>query len=288
VQLAVLFWYYKNPALCRNRLRVLRRHNPHIPVFGLFGGDPSDAAAFASASGAMLDDTLVYDGARHPPWKWRNGDLMIADWYRDRGRELEWDTLLVVQWDMLVCAPLDELFRELGDGELLVSNIRRVDELDPTWYWIGERREEFETFVSHVRSQGYQGPPLACQFVVAALPRPFLEAYGGVQQRELGFLEYRLPTYARMFGIPFSAIKGFDCFWPHDPATRDRPEAERVLRAGPSEIPLRRIRAHLGRADGSRMFHPFERTFPVDASSRIRFATETAWRPIGRRLGHGR
>ena len=288
MKLAVLFWHYKDPALCRNRLRLLRRHNPHIPVFGLFGGDPSDAAAFASAGGAMLDDSFVYPGPRHPPWKWRNGDLMIADWYRARGRELEWDTLLVVQWDMLVCAPLDSLFRELREGELLVSNIRPVDELDPAWHWIGERREEFETFVSHLRSLGYQGSPLACQFVVAALPRQFLEAYGGIRQRELGFLEYRLPTYARIFGIRLSAMEGFDCFWRHDPATRDQPEGERVLMADPAEIPLRRIRAHLARTDGSRMFHPFGRTFPVDVSSRIRFAAETAWRPIERRLSRWR
>ena len=263
---------------------MLRQYNPHVPIFGLYGGEPSAAAAFASATGAMLDDSFVYSSAQQPPWKWRNGDLMIVDWYRDRGRELDWDTLLVVQWDMLVCAPVEQLFRELGEGELLLSNLRSVDEIDPAWHWIGERREEFETFVSHVRSRGYEGSLLACQFVVAALPRPFLEAYGGVHQRELGFLEYRLPTYARMFGIPFSSIEGFDCFWRDDPACRDRPESERVLTAGPAEIPLRRIRAHLERVDGSRMFHPFERTFPVDLSSRVRFAAETAWRPIGRRL----
>jgi len=39
MKLAVLFWFYKEPEICHNRLEILRQHNPTVPIYGLYGGD---------------------------------------------------------------------------------------------------------------------------------------------------------------------------------------------------------------------------------------------------------
>src|SRR5438477_6788784 len=44
--LAALFWFYKQAAVCANHLALFRRHNEGLPVYGLYGGPPDEAAAF--------------------------------------------------------------------------------------------------------------------------------------------------------------------------------------------------------------------------------------------------
>ena len=39
MELAILFWFYKEPEICLNRLKILKKYNPDLKIFGLFGGD---------------------------------------------------------------------------------------------------------------------------------------------------------------------------------------------------------------------------------------------------------
>ena len=45
-RLAILFWYYKDPELCADRVADLRKLNPGTPIHGLFGGDAATFEAF--------------------------------------------------------------------------------------------------------------------------------------------------------------------------------------------------------------------------------------------------
>ena len=84
-RVAVLFWFYRDLPVCRNRLEILRRDNPGASIFGLYGGDPANASQFADALSAQLDDFWAFDRPESSKWKWLNGDLMIAAWYEARG-----------------------------------------------------------------------------------------------------------------------------------------------------------------------------------------------------------
>jgi hypothetical protein len=120
-RLAILFWFYKELDLCAARVAELRALNPQTQIFGLFGG-AMDAAAQARAQlGSLLDDLYVFSEDRDAHWKWLNGDHVIAAWMRDRGEALDWDTLVLVQWDMLVAAPVGDLFGSLRKGEAVFS-----------------------------------------------------------------------------------------------------------------------------------------------------------------------
>ena len=276
MNLAVLFWCYKSPEVCLDRLQLLRRENPDAPIYLLFGGEPGEAATFRDMLGAFVDDFYVFEG--EPPdgaeeldvgfrggrhWKYYYGDLLIAAWYRDRGRELEWDTVAVVQWDMLVYGRLQDVFRGLGPDEALFSGLRPISEVEDRWAWVAptqtRERRMYEAFLAHVRERyGYDQDPLGYVAVVTCLPRVFLERFSEIERPELGFLEYRLPIYAQVFGVRLCDDHPFRPWW----GAVDSYSRSHTLRARPLEISATVILSNLLRKDGARVFHPYWRRAP--------------------------
>lgn len=279
VKLAVLFWFYKEPDLCENRLLLLRQHNPEARIYGLYGGDPSQAHVFQARLGKHLDDFYTFDQPRDAHWKWYHGDQMIVHWYRERGVQLEWDSLFIAQWDMLVFGHLDKLFAGLKQGEMLFSGLRPVREVDPWWWYIRENspeREEYFRFLDFVReTYGFGGDPLCGEFIVICLPRTFIERYAEIANPELGFLEYKIPIYAQIFGTPFFTNHPHNPWWGDDPATRDAPLLARALNSETKNVPLRSIVAHKLLPGGRRIFHPVFNEYPLGLGRRIsRLVTE--------------
>lgn len=274
MRLAVLFWFYKEPALCANRLRVLRRDNPEAAIYGLFGGDPAAAPAFQAALGPYLNDFWTFDEPRDPRWKWYHGDQVIARWFQARGASLPWDTVFVAQWDMLVFGPLAERFRTLRTGEILLSGLRPVREVEGWWWHLrpgSEDRARYERFLAFVRAEhGFREDPLCCEFIVICLPRAFLEPYSQAPEPELGFLEYRIPIYAQILGTPFCTDHPYTPWWGDDPASRTVPLLRRALNSEVCEVPLRAITGNLLRPSGARIFHPVFREYPLSAAGRAR------------------
>ena len=273
-QLACLFWFYKSPELCANRLQLLRRHNPNLRIYGLFGGPPSEAHLFQESLTPWLDDFYVFTQEHTPHWKWYHGDQMIVDWYRQRGRSLNWDTVFIAQWDMLVFDDLSNQFSMLQKDELLLSGLRPIHEVDPWWYYVrpnSPEREEYESFITYVRDQhGFDGTPLCCEFIIACLPRIFIERYADIPKPDLGFLEYKIPTYAKIFGIQICLDH------PHQPWWGDAPDAAsvslfaRTLNAETLNVPLRVIEAHRIWPRGRRIFHPVADAYPLNGFQRFK------------------
>ncbi|MBW3558836.1 MAG: hypothetical protein KY449_03565 [Proteobacteria bacterium] len=266
-RLAVLFWFYKELDVCRGRLSLLRRLNPGTAIYGLYGG-PLDRAGEAQARlGDLLDDFYAYPGAQDPHWKWINGDQLIAAWARERGASLAWDTVVVVQWDMLLLGPVREIFSGLQNDEALFSGFRPLSETEAWWGWSRrdqpERRRQLDGFIEQLKLRyGYDGPLFACLFIVVCLPRRFLERYACEPPLD-GFLEYKVPTLARVFGVPVKLDHPFTPWWGSEPATRDIPVHCRLLSAAEEETDLDAIMDHLMREDGARAFHPWRRPFDL-------------------------
>ena len=309
---AVLFWCYKKLALCEDRLRSLRRENPDTSVYVLFGGDVAEAAKYEEALSPYADDFYVFDDPPPPIpesfpkrfrggvfWKYMWGDLLLASWYRNRGVDLEWDTVIVVQWDMLVFGKIDEVFGCLQKDEILLSGLRPVRDVEDRWVWVAEDfpedRIRYLQFLEHVRERyGFSGDPKCCIAIVLCLPRCFLEKFAKIELPTLGFLEYRLPIFAEAFGVPFCTDHNFKAWWGTEKYT-----LRSTLRARPREIWIPTIFANLRRKDGARVFHPYWRKTPtgvlgwtwayVDAFPRLLFdavwaAWEQVWVRVRRRL----
>ena len=124
----ILFWFYKDADTCANRIALLRRYNPGVPIYGLYGGSTEGVTSYASRLGPLLDDFCACLTDMNCHWKWRNGDLLIAEWFRQRGHELPWDTVFIAQWDMLVLEDVRKTFSGLRRGELYLSGLRPVRE----------------------------------------------------------------------------------------------------------------------------------------------------------------
>lgn len=143
-----------------------------------------------------------------------SGDLLLTHWYRERGKDLDWDTVLIVQWDMLMFGAVEQLFSMLQKNQILLSGLRPIAEVEHEWSWVSpkvpDRRQQYLEFLEHIRqTYHYNQDPLGCLFIVVCLPRIFLDRYSSIEQPEREFLEYRIPMYAQVFGIPFAKLTRF-------------------------------------------------------------------------------
>jgi hypothetical protein len=262
----MLFWHYKDVDLCANRLRHLRKENPGVPVFGLYGGAREETAVFRRGLEPYLDDFYAFPDDRPEGWKWRHGDLLISRWYRDRGAALGWDTVFVVQWDMAVLKPLPALFPTLGQDEVLLSGIRPISEVESWWFWTqGDKATEFHAFCELVRKRHPGQRILACQFVVVCLSRAFLDFYSAMPDDEPGFLEYRVPTLADAFGIPINRTHGFWPAWPDEPGA-----VPSALSTGDATIGLPTLTRQMLSGSAPGIVHPYVRPLPLGRVEHVR------------------
>jgi len=273
MKLALLFWFYKDLDVCENRLQLLRKFNPDTPIYGLFGGTLDDAAAFEKRLGTYLNDFYIFTEDRPKEWKWYHGDQMVTHWFRERGRQLAWDTIFIAQWDMLVFGDVRQRFASLNKDEILLSGLRPIREVESWWWYLrpeSQDRENYLAFLKHVKENyQYNCEPQCCQFIVACLPRRFLESYSEISQAELGFLEYKIPIYAQIFGIPFCTNHPYQPWWADDPTTRNTPVLGRALNADVENVSLRSIAANLLRPRGARIFHPVFQAYPLHLLQRV-------------------
>jgi hypothetical protein len=281
MKLAILFWFYKEPDICQNRLEIIRKYNPTTPIYGVYGGDLATVDQYKSQLGQYLDDFYTFTEDKDSLWKWLQGDLMLTHWYRERGKFLSWDTVAIVQWDMLVFGAIEQLFSMLKPDTILLSGLRPISEVKNDWLWVTPKipahQHQYVEFLEYVgKTYDYQQDPLGCIFIVACLPRIFLEPYSQIEQPELGFLEYRIPIYAQIFGIPFCENHPFQAWWVDaDPLfhannlfqrtsnslnRRFNPNPLNPTRTDISLIPIWR---HLNTQTGARIFHPYQHIFPM-------------------------
>jgi hypothetical protein len=312
MKLAILFWFYKEPEICQNRLEILRQYNPNTPIYGVYGGDLAAVDRYKSQLEPYLDDFYTFSEPKDTYWKWLQGDLILTHWYRERGRELPFDTVVVVQWDMLIFGAIEQLFAMLEPNQILLSGLRPIAEIENNWHWVtpklADLRLRYLQFLEHIdKVYNYQQEPMACIFIVACLPRIFLERYATIEQPELGFVEYRIPIYAQIFGIPICEQHPFNAWWIDvEPTFHSKDLVQRAmnrftLRFNPgslhhtldpkhSDISLIPIFKHLNMAKGDRIFHPYQSMFPLKNSQWLgaliaEFTRDLDW--ISRRIsGH--
>lgn len=270
MQLGVLFWFYRDVAVCRNRLRLLRRQNPELPIYGLYGGPPELTSTFAEHVGPLLDDFWAFDEQRDTDWKWRHGDLMVARWHAARGKDLAWDSVFLAQWDMVVTERLATVLPQMAPGEMLLSGLRPVREVTAWWRWTRweETRAEYEALLERVTARhGAVSDPQCCQFIGMVLPRQFLSRYAEIDEPELGFLEYKVPIYAQAFGIPLLPDSCFLPWWPEEPGASGAPRRAKLLHAWRTPVRLPMVLAEAARPGGRRIFHPYHGIYPHDLRS---------------------
>lgn len=265
MDVAVLFWFYKNIPVCVERLERFRCVNPNLKVFALYGGNRLECRNAHSAIKTLVDDFYFFDEQRDSQWKWRNGDHLIGNWFLNRGIYLEWDNLFIMKWDMLVLKdPLEAVLKNVKSDQVLLSGFTNFDNVSQWWGWSKKYPNEVSEFKNYLLNEfEYDGPLYACLFIVVCLPRMFLSKYSSLAITELGFLEYKIPTLAKIFGFDICYDKQFNPWWAANPYTAKIHKRHKVLNASKTDIDLLTIFGELINPRGKRIFHPYSKSFPT-------------------------
>lgn len=241
---AVLFVYHELPATCASRLRVLRRVNPGLPLYGIYGGTPEKEPHFEEVR-SLLDDSWSASALGHPRWRWLNLDKVVGEWFEARGQALEWSWLFEHQMDLLCVRPIEEILRGLEPDQLLIVDPPRThtELLWSQWPWVCLGLEDLSRFMQTIEAR--VGGPVALygeNIAYCAVPRRFVELYRPYLADLPGLMEYRLPTCARLLGFRFA--KG-----------RPRERESGHLTYSKVPIPTDEVLGQLARSDGARVFH---------------------------------
>lgn len=263
MKIDVLFFFHKNFKTCRRNLKTLRKLNEDLRVFALYGGPLSEANKARNVLQNLVDDFYVYMNEKDPHWKWKNGDQIVTEWFIDKGQYLKWETIFIMHWDMLILSPLQKLFSGLQPGEILLSGLRPIDTVSSWWPWAKPNNPELKSFKKIIRNEfNYEGELYACLFIVVCYPRQFLKQYVSIGHPEIGFIEYKIPTMAKIFDIPFCKNHVFQPWWSSNPSTKNVSMRERLLNAVSQEVPRLVVLNELTRKDGYRLFHPVFKRYP--------------------------
>ncbi len=199
---AILFLYHKRPDICLNRILILRRFNPGMAIYGMYGG-PNLAAPYLPFNNNYV---LPFS---HWRFKWQNGDLCARQWFIDCGHKFRFDMLHIVEWDLVCLRTLDKLFQNVRDG-VAVTDVKTIHEWRlKNWYWIRtlERSadlEELRSFIRKTYGETFSDErQVAGLFAGASMSRAFLERYAEAEPFARTFLndEIRMPLFAQAFGM---------------------------------------------------------------------------------------
>lgn len=256
--LAIIYWFYKEPEITKNHLQLLKQNNPNHKVYGLYGGDPTEADVYKEALGADLDDFWVYPGTYGTDsyTKWIYGNLLLLDWYDKRGCDLAWDSVAITQWDMLV---FDDILNQLPGiqaEQVYFAGYRTMDEsLENRWTWTspdGDHRHEYDEFREYVTdTYSWHEPLKACLYLLEIFPRKFFDKYLELPNKQIGMLEYKDPTLAVAWGLEVYE-HDLGVYW-GDWCT---PETAALIATGKHSVSDVFVTQQLENPNGWRIFHP--------------------------------
>lgn len=235
-----------------NRLEILKKYNPKTKIFGLYGWPQKDEKIYKKALGELLDDfyTSPYTDSER---KWKNWDLVITDRYKMRWKILERDSLYVIQRDMLIFEPIDKLFSSYQKDQFYIPGTRVLDKnIESKRHRTSKATEKptYEKFKQLIKQKYWYTKKLLCSLPTFSIfPRIFLEKYSKLEDNLTWFLEYKMPTYAKIFGLKlYKKDTGMQRF---------QLKGEYPQNAIPREISQKYINKELKKEKWRRMFHPY-------------------------------
>jgi hypothetical protein len=198
---AILFGYHAQPSMCRNHITLLRRLNPGVAIYGMYGGQREHAPILPFDH----NYTLPFP---EPRYKSTHTDLCARQWFIDCGYRFRFDMLHMVQWDLIFTKPISMIFSGVNDG-IGATHIENIAAKRASrWPWItseiGHRQlQELRSFVRKKYGIDFTDEmQLVCDFPGTCLSRAFMERYAKDDVPALLLDEVRVPMYAQIYGFP--------------------------------------------------------------------------------------
>jgi hypothetical protein len=247
----IVFRFHKLPELCADRIQFLKRLNPELPVFGLFGGEPEQLPDMERVLGPHLQH--IFSIAKYAPgWKWRFSDLALREWFRSVGIGIAFDVAHLVEWDLLLCRPIQELYAHVPFDSMGVTAPRSVIAVEKDYHPTATEplSIEWQNLKSWARETfSYSMEPQACLGPGYCVPRDFLEGYSHISMPELSIDELRVPLAAQLLGIPLSDTRLCRGWF--------MAEEQKIFNTLKIEVTPATVACELTQPRGRRAFHPF-------------------------------
>lgn len=251
----ILFRFHTNVDICKNRLRLLKKYNPEVKIFGLFGGQERDLEKFQKILNPYLESIYCIRG-KSLCWKRTHGDLAMKLWYENVGKTLSFDTLHYIEWDLLLFESLEKIYGHIPENGVGLTSLTLLKNIEKEWFWLSDEslRIQWRGLLGFVKNKyGYNQEPFACEFSGACIPRIFLEEYSNTEIPELCHDELRIPLFSQVFNFKLYntsiCMKWFD-------------ELEKqFFNCDNKEINLSIITKELAKPSGRRVFHPVREKF---------------------------
>jgi len=197
----VLFRFHENPAVCENRLRLVRKMNPDIAIFGLYGGEDGAVGSFSRLSPYLENFFII--GDKSAEWKWKNSDLAARLWLDAVGAKTDFDMLRMIEWDLVLFDSLDNIYRSIPENGIGLTGLTELINIEDKWDWTSVKKEriKYEALFDFARKRyGYEKTPYASLGPGCCLPRKFLADYAAAEVPELCHDELRLPLFGQVLG----------------------------------------------------------------------------------------
>jgi hypothetical protein len=256
---AILFRFYTDIKLCRERLKLIRHLNPTLPLFGLYGGPREELVHTQKTLATVLDDIWLIPTA-DAKWKWLHEDLSVREWFRQHGCKLDFDCIYDHEYDLLLMRPWDLLVPEVKGRAVALSGLKRLGDVRERWYWTSVEpfAGQFEKYVRFMRRRyGLELQTNVSQGPFPVLSRQFLEAmctavYPDEVFRQI-VCEISYPGMAEALGfavVDTGLHPGWTAAIPSIPASK-------LFHCGKTPlVELEQIAEELNKPDGRRAFHP--------------------------------
>jgi hypothetical protein len=238
---------------------MIRLYNPEVKIYGLYGGEEGNISKAKETLGVYL--TNIYQVAgKDMRWNWWHSDLAVKDWYKNFGRNLKFDVLNLIEWDLMIFGSLDEIYSHIPLDGLGLTGLTPLKKVENKWDWTAKEphKSSWKKMLKYAQDEfAYKDNPYGCLGPGPSLPRDFLEKYAELDAPE--FLdcndELRLPLFGQILGFKLYDT-GFYKKW------FDKDE-KRFFNCLSMEIDRSLIEAELRNPSGRRVFHPFNKMYNV-------------------------
>jgi hypothetical protein len=247
----VLFRFHQDQAVCRNRLELLRRHNPGTAIYGIYGGNEAFFPKVEESLGPEFSHLYCLRGKTRT-WNWLHGDLAVREWHQMIGRELDFDMLHLIEWDLVLLDSLAKLYSGVPKGSVGITGLIPLRLIKESWGWTQQSTwiSQWERLLAHSGEKyRYQAEPYASLGPGPCLSKEFLDLYADHEVPALCHDEVRLPLFAQNFGISLYDTNFYQGWFDA--------QDEIFFNCTNREIGLETIRKELGNPVGRRAFHPF-------------------------------
>jgi hypothetical protein len=212
-------------------------------------------------------------------WKWKNGDLALRMWYAAVGKNLSFDMLHLIEWDLLVLDSLNTIYKEIPLDAVGLTSIVPLQEVANQWIWTAEEpyKSELNSLIAWVHDRfGYSLQLYGAQGPGLCLPKQFLEAYSRIEIPELCNDEIRIPLFGQIFGF-----KMYDTHFCNDWFTQGAQQTFHCQTQAYPAISLSTVNRELAKPAGARVFHPFRKIVILDRIDYVRSFLSTVKEVVG-------